>query len=221
MLGFVNLTKMTAGRNLPLSKSSIPILLEGQEERLTLEQLSSVLKNNGASDVPQGGTTQGVGTAAAGLTATEKGSDNHHITSLAVDTVLPAIAGGADLAVGVLAYTFPAGVIRVSTASIALAITQTDENITADTPDVGLGTVIASGAVATLDGTAAFENIMTGQTFDDCDGTVETKTLVSDFIIEAADPHTVYINVADGWAADGDAAAEITGTVILDWTKLS
>lgn len=138
------------------------------------------------------------GVAATGFTAVEKptGLNLRHVT-LTANTTLPAIAGGADLAVG------------------KLAITKSEANITADTPDLGLGTTIASGAVAVLGGTAAFENIMTGQTMNDCNGTAEVKTINTQLVIEAADAHTVYVNVADGWAANGDAAAALTGTIDL------
>lgn len=165
-----------------------------------------------------------VGTAATGVTATEEGTGFRHRTTLAVSTTLPAIAGGANLAVGKLLYTFPAGVVVVHAAHMSLAITQSEGNITADTPDGGLGTVIGSGAVALLNGTATFENILTGQTFNDCNGTAEVKALGPTagipLIIESGDAHTVYFNVADLWAASGDAAAALAGTVVLDWSFL-
>jgi hypothetical protein len=161
------------------------------------------------------------GTANTGTTAVEVVNGHIHRTTLTVSTTLPAIAGGANLAVGKLLYTLPAGVIRINSASMSLAITQADGNITADTPDGGIGTTIASGVVAVLGGTAAFENILTGQTFNDCDGTAEVKSVASDLIIESAGDKTVYFNVADGWAASGDAGAALTGTVVLEWTKLT
>lgn len=170
---------------------------------------------------PADGPRDVVGTAATGVTAVEYGDEYMHTTVLTVDTVLPPIAGGADLAIGKLLYTLPAGAILIEGAHMSLAITQTDDNITADTPDGGLGTTIASGAVAVLGGTAAFENILTGQTFDDCDGTPEVKTVDTRLVIEASDDHTVYFNVADGWASDGDAGALLTGTVVLRWSKMS
>ena len=97
------------------------------------------------------------------------------------------------------------------------------EPIDADTPDVGLGTVIASGVVSVLSGTATFENIMTGQTFNDCNGTAEVKTTVATsspfaLVVETADAHTVYLNVADTWAGADDITG--TGTIIIDWTFL-
>lgn len=161
------------------------------------------------------------GAANTGATATEFGNKYNRTTLLAVNTTLPAIAGGADLAIGKLLYTFPVGAIIVESAWMSLAITQTQGHITADTPDGGLGTTIASGAVNVLGGTAAFENIITGQTFNDCNGTAEVKTSIptagAPLVIEAAGAHTVYFNVADGWASSGDAAALLTGSVILNW----
>jgi hypothetical protein len=150
----------------------------------------------------------------------EHGDGTFHKTRLSLTGALPAIAGGANLAVGNLIYTFPAGVIRVISAYFdGVAITQSEGNITADTPDVGLGTVIASGAVATLT-TATFEDILTGQTFADCDGTAKLAGAASTLIIAAAGAHTVHLNAADGWAASGDAAATISGDVVITWEFL-
>ncbi len=103
-----------------------------------------------------------LGAAAAGVTAVEKGDGYRHVSVLTVNTTLPAIAGGANLAVGKLLYTLPAGRLLINAVSMTLAITQTEGNINADTPD----------------------------------------------------------DAADGWAASGDAAALLTGTVVVDWTFL-
>jgi hypothetical protein len=166
-------------------------------------------------------TATNVGAAATGSTAVETGDAYNHTTILTVSTTLPAIAGGANLAVGKLLYTFPAGEIIVESAYMSLAITQSQGNINADTPDGGLGTVIGSGVVATLDGTATFEDIITGQTFNNCTGTAEVKTAIPTaavpLVIATAAAHTVHFNVADGWAASGDAAAALAGTVVLNW----
>ena len=160
-----------------------------------------------------------VGTPATGSTAAESGNGAYHKTVLTVSTTLPAIAGGANLGVGKLLYTMPAGAIAIHSAKMSLAVTQSQGNITADTPDGGLGSVIASGAVATLDGTATFEDILTGQTFNDCNGTAEVKTVSGQpMVMETGAAHTVHFNVADGWAASGDAAAALAGTVTLIWS---
>lgn len=162
--------------------------------------------------------SQNAGTAETGTTAVEYGDGRQHTTVLTVSTTLPAIAGGAALSVGKLLYTFPAGSIVVDKAYMSMAITQTQGNITADTPDVGLGTAIAAGANALLSDTAGAENVLTGQTANDCNGTAEVKTVANQIlVIEAGDAHTLHFNVADDWAADGDAAALLTGTVVLHW----
>lgn len=161
-----------------------------------------------------------------GISAAEYGTGIDHQTVLTFeDVALPDIAGGANLAVGKLAYTFPAGEIIVESASMALSLTQTDGNVTADTPDIGIGTVIGSGAVAVLGGTATFEDIITGQTAADVDGAVTTKTSIPTagvpLVIATAAAHTVHVNVADGWAANGDDGILINGTLILNWKLMA
>src|SRR3990167_5303383 len=150
-------------------------------------------------------TAASVGAAGTDQTAVEYGDGRLHQTVITVGGALPDIAGGADLAVGKLLYTFPAGAVIVESAYMSVGITQTQGFINADTPDVGLGTVIASGVVAVLGGTGTFENILTGQTAANCTGTATVKTALPTagvpFIIEAADDRTLYLNVADGGAA--------------------
>lgn len=161
------------------------------------------------------------GTVPSGVTAAEYGNGYVQHTRLTLSTTLPAIAGGANLGVGKLIYTFPAGEIVIESAYMSIALTAADGNIDADTPDVGLGTVIASGVVAVLSGTATFENIITGQTATNCTGTATVKTAEPTagvgLVIAAAGAHTVYLNVADGWAASGETACPVTGTVALNW----
>lgn len=168
-------------------------------------------------------TTINVGAVGATYgTVVEKGNGNFHKTTITLDGAFSAIAGGADLAVGRLIYTFPAGVVRINSVFLnGLALQQTEGNVTADTPDVGLGTTIASGAVDVLGGTAAFENVLTGQTFTDCDGTAERVGAASTLVLTAADDHTLHLNVADGWAASGDVALGFTGDIVITWEFLS
>lgn len=168
-------------------------------------------------DMPRG-VSLGVANASGVQSVTE--GEGIYRTLITVNSSLPAIAGGANLAVGKQLISFPAGVIRVFGAYMSLAVKQTQGNINADTPDGGLGTTIASGVVATLDGTAAFENVLTGQTFNDCNGTAEVAHVATDLLIAAADSHDLYFNIADGWAASGDTGALLYGTVSVLWSKL-
>lgn len=169
-------------------------------------------------------TATNVGTANTGVTAEEFGDGRHHISVLTISqTDALTIADNAALADGYLLYTLPAGIAVIEAAYMSVAVTAASTEAQADTPDVGLGTTIATGSVAILGGTAAFENILTGQTAADANGTATVKTAIptagASLVIEAGDDHTVHLNVADTWADDtgGDLSADISGTVILVW----
>ena len=155
-----------------------------------------------------------------GLTVVEQGNGVSHKTILTFDEVaIGSPTGAASLGFGELVYTLPAGACIIKASKFDLSLQGTGV-VDADTPDVGIGTVIASGVVAVLSGTATFENIHTGQTFNNCNGTAEVKTNLctsSPFalVIETADAHTIHINVADGWAGADDITA--TGTVTIEW----
>ncbi len=159
-----------------------------------------------------------IGAAATGTTAVEWGDAFEHTAVLTVSTTLGAIAGGAALGLGKLLYTLPAGAVIVNAAYMSIAITQSQGHINANTPEVGLGTVVASGAVAILDTPSTFENILTGQVAANCTGTATVKTVADQvFVIETAAAHSIYLNAAATWAASGDAAAAIAGTVVLKY----
>lgn len=164
------------------------------------------------------------GTLNAGVAVREYRAGAQYSTVIDINTTLPAIAGGANLGVGKLLYTLPAGNCIIESASMSVGITQTQGNITADTPDVGLGTVIASGVVAVLGGTATFENIITGQTAANCSGSKTVATTIPTagvpLVINSGDAHAVHLNVADGWAASGDTGALLRGRVVLNWVHL-
>ena len=168
-------------------------------------------------------TATNVGTAGTLTTAQEYGDYIRHNTRLTLAAVaLPAISAAVDEAQGVLIYTFPAtaGII-IHGASMDLAVTGV-VGIEDDTPDIGLGTVIATGVVATLDGTATFENIITGQTASDCKGTAATEktaapTAGASLALDKG-TNAVYFNMADGWAA-ASATNTVSGVVFLDWSS--
>ena len=183
-------------------------------------------------DYPKGvGQTQArnianAGTPNTGVTAEEYGDGRNHVTVLTVSQAdALTTADNTLICDGYLLYTFPAGVIVVHHTYMSMGVTATTEQ-QGDTPDVGIGTVIGTGSVATLDGTSGFEDLLIGQTAV-ADGTAEVKTLAptagAPHIIEIADAHTVHFNVADTWADDTstDLSADIAGTVVLEWTFLA
>lgn len=156
------------------------------------------------------------GSPGSGVVATEYGDKYNRCTVLDIQTVFPAIAGGASLAVGKLIYTLPAGAAVIK-ATRMRAVLNGVAAIEADTPDLGIGTTIASGAVAVLGGTAAFENILTGQTMTDCDGTATDVAVATELVIASGGAHTIYLNIADGWAATGDPALDVNAKVVIHW----
>lgn len=154
------------------------------------------------------------------ITVTELGGDQSHITTIDIADLSLIVTTNASKGDGKLIYTFPAGNILVKSCSMALAIVGTGALNVADTPDLGLGTVVATGVIAVLSGTATFENIMTGQTVSACDGTVTLNGVDTILPIAAASAHTVYLNMADGWAGV-DAGMKATGRVVIEWQYMS
>ena len=115
---------------------------------------------------------------------------------------------------------------------MTMAVQAAGSELIDDTPEVGLGTVIATGAVAVLEGTAGFHDILPQQTATDADGTATVKTIdvaqivtpnTAPHIIASGDVHLVHFNVADAWADDmgGDLTADISGTIVLVWRFLA
>lgn len=164
-----------------------------------------------------------LGTANTGVTAVHYGDGKDITTELTVSvTDALTLADNAALADGYLLFTLPAGAQVIHSAYMSMAVTAAED--TTATPDVGLGTTVASGAVNVLGGTAAFENIITGQTAADANGTATVKTIAASALaVESGDNKTIYFNVADTWAdtAGADLSADIAGTVVIKWTQMT
>ncbi len=162
-----------------------------------------------------------LGTPGVGVVADHFTVDGYHIlTRLTLDAAFPAVTG--TIGVGLLVYTFPAGVHRLLAGRIKLALTALDGNVDDDTPELSLGDTIVVGAVATMS-TGSWENLLTAQVAV-CDGTVEDKAILQitagHLMNEAAGKKVVYLNVADIWAG-AEAALPITGEIWLDWTRMT
>lgn len=160
-----------------------------------------------------------IGTGATSLV--EYSADGfNHVTIITLTAVaVAAIGDNENLAGGLLIYTLPAGAIIINNATMSVGITKAET--TTDTPEVGLGTVIGSGANATLGAVGATcEDILGPAVADDTAGTAELLTKATALKIEAAGTKTVHFNFADGWADVTDESATVTGTVVLGWTRL-
>jgi hypothetical protein len=155
----------------------------------------------------------------SGLPNAEAGTSVQHfpngplVTTIISFTDLSVGATGDNASLGIGKKIFSPGAgAQIISAKMSVGLTHSDVAAAADTPDVGLGTVIASGAVAVLGGTATFENILTGQTAANCTGTATVAGAANGVI--ATD---VFLNVADGWANVTTTALTATGYVTLVW----
>lgn len=163
-----------------------------------------------------------LGTAATGVTATHKGDGKTYVTTLSFTALATAtVTAAANEAHGVLLFTFPAGDQIIEFTQMDIALTGS-AGIVADTPDVGIGSVIATGAVAVLGGTGGFEDYITGQASGAISGSnsIEVALLpTGQQVKNVGTTKTVHLNVADGWAAAGTVTT--TGTVTIKWTKIN
>lgn len=182
-------------------------------------------------------TAANVGTVgAATVVAAEYGNAINHLTVLTLTGFAVGTSGDNEsLALGAKFYTWPTGKnILVEWAALSGGITAAI-SVTTDTPEVGVGTVAATGAAATLT-TATWENIIdggaSGSSIDaatvapDVAGTVFHKKSLTTVtpIIKASGggARDVFLNVADGWAnVTAAGAVTFTGTIVLKWTILS
>ena len=181
-------------------------------------------------------TADNVGTVTTGATTTavEYGWDNYHVTRLTMTAFAIGTSGdNANLALGAKFYTFPAGAIMVDFTSLSGGVTCAI-SVTTDTPEIGIGTVVASGAAATLT-TATWENLVdggaAGATTDadavlaDVAGTAIQKANLSTIrpIIQASGgaARDLFLNIADGWAdVTAAGACTFTGTITIGWRLL-
>jgi len=175
-------------------------------------------------------TATAVGTPEASVVAEEHGDGVFHRTKLTI-TALAVGTGDDDVdkAIGALIYTFPAGAIAVHGGSVEGLFDQASHGVSTD-GEVGLGTVVASGAVSVLSGTATFEDIMTGQPYTNITlgttrftgaGTPEVngnKTVIA----AGASPRTVFLNLGADWPNIAAAeAVTFTGTVTIEWSIIN
>lgn len=197
-------------------------ITEGQEFKKGTDVLVSATL--GATLVALGYATAtlepSLGVASVGVIATEELVDGiTRKTTLTIAAFTQAIAGAA-LGFGKELYTFPEGVVKVTEATADVTIFGATET---GTPDLGVGTVVASGAIDVLSGTATFENIMDGFTATAI--TTTPGSASNNYVVAEAgvlDGHTTaakaFLNVAETWTATEDLT--VAGTVTIFWKLL-
>lgn len=163
--------------------------------------------------------------AASTATSVSYGDGRNFTTVITLAAGTVSIAGAANEAVGLKLGAFPAGAHLHEVTYMSIGATAADPGNAAVTPDIGIGSVVGTGAVAVLGGTSTFEDYITGQTGDTV-GTPVVKTSVATAgaltgisINEAGDVKDVFLNIAGAWAATDTVT--LAGTVTLKWTILS
>lgn len=181
-------------------------------------------------------TNVGTVTTAATTTATEYGNAIEHLTVLTMTAfAVGTSADNAALAIGAKFYTWPSGFnILVESTAISGGVTAAI-SVTTDTPELGIGTVIASTATATLS-TTTWENLVdggaSGSSVDaaavapDVAGTVFHKKNLTTVqpIIKASGgaARDLFLNAAVTWAdVAAVGAVTFTGTITIKWRILS
>lgn len=224
---YLRVERSSSGRMIPIrTKAGSLVASDGSSNR-TLDQVAA--RTFGA--IAAAGSVPG-----STVVATEYGQGDFHATRLDLTAFVVGTSGdNANLAFGAKIYTFPAGDIAVHDATLSGGLTAAI-SVTTDTPEVGIGTVVATGAAATLS-TGTWENIMDGgatlagigdgvSVAPDVAGTRFHKralSTVKPFIkVTGGLAHDVFLNVADGWAdVTAAGAVTFTGTIWLYWSKVS
>lgn len=147
------------------------------------------------------------------------GSPADYHTVIRFQGTLGAIAGGASLGLGRKLLDLPVGPsIVISAAHLSCAVKSVAGN-SANTPVLGAGTVVASGAVSVLSGTATFQDIVTGLAAANANGTAMEQLLVANkTFLPNASSRSLFLNAAAAWSV-ADAAAQIYGTFRMNWTR--
>lgn len=133
------------------------------------------------------------------------------------------ISADAALAFGQKIGVFPQGFIKIKDVLLDANLS-TPTGLSSTAGEIGLGTVVGSGAVAVLSGTATFEDILTGQTMGNLvAGTPndETASVDTDSILDGSSTaKSVFLNVASTWNQTAAEDVTIDATATIFWTFL-
>lgn len=152
-----------------------------------------------------------------------------HTTTLRLNSFYRPITADANLAFGQKLFTFPSRIIQPVGGWMRFNMT-CPAGLSTTAGEVGLGTVVGSGAVAVLTGTGTFNDLLKVETLTTVGaGTTETQTLlsaggvagVSEPLNGVAGAVDAYFNIASAW--NQTASENVTfasGIVVLKWNDL-
>lgn len=172
-----------------------------------------------------------LGTTPVGTVSISEESTGRDVTTVLTLTnfIVGGLAGAAAaLGVGNIVYAYPAGQhLELVSSFSSLVLTAAGTAVVTDT---GLGSVIATGAVAVLSGTATFEDRLTGQaiTTNAVGGaavsalTAATAGIGTGISLNVAGSvKNVFLNSAGTWNVDNVGNLTCSGLIVLKWTKMS
>lgn len=143
--------------------------------------------------------------------------------------VVGALAGaGAALGLGNIVYAFPAGQHFELVYSLS-GISLTAAGTAVAGAKLGLGSVIATGAISVLSGTATFQDRLTGTTVPTAStGGAATSALLATTagigtgiaLNVAASVKNVFLNCAATWNADNTGNLTASGVIVLKWVRM-
>lgn len=178
------------------------------------------------SKTPIGSIPSGLGTT---LTAAEYSTGADVVTVLTLNGFQVGTLAGATLGVGAICYSYPAS-------DQHLELVSSFSNVSAKVPGtgtagvIGLGSVIASGAVSVLSGTATFQNRVTGTAITpSATGGTAINTIVAVTagigtgigLNGTASVKDVFVNMSGAWDSTNIGALTLTGQIFLKWVRMS
>lgn len=171
-----------------------------------------------------------IGTVGAStVTAVHSGDEKDITTTLTLTNFIIGAPGAAAAAKGIgnIVYAFPAGQhFELVNSLSSLVLKAAGTSVATDT---GLGSVVASGVVSVLSGTATFEDRLTGQTINTAAAggaavsalTATTAGIGTGISLNiAASIKNVFLNSAGTWNANNVGNLTASGTIVLKWTRM-
>jgi len=211
-----------------------------------LEEFGRPLVTNSGVKTPQQRKALALANLTSGSITSGIGTITTSATTTAVETLLPngvrqtkltltnfALGNGGDaaaLGIGAKYYTLPAGDATIIRSWIKG--TFTPAVLYTNALDAGIGTVIASGVVSVLGGTATFENVVGGvatAALAPGGAAYAASTLsvtgnggIPTLLIATAASHDLFLNVAGTWTDIAAAGAvTFTGTIFHEWQLMA
>ncbi len=193
-----------------------------------LATANQVVCSTGNGTVTTGGTTAVI----------ELGDSVNHLVKLTMTSfVIGTIVSSTSLGIGASMYTLPAGALIVDQATLTGSIVTSGSTKTG-TPEIGIGTVIASGAVAVLSGTQTFQNVMSGSASGGSGTGSDASSLAPDLnsttfqkislstitpMIKASggQARALFLNAAAAWGANTGGTLTFTGVIHIRYRIIS